>query len=293
MKVIVLGASGQLGLSLSKMQSALSGEIIFLARSEIDISSFQVVTEIINSYSPDVVVNATAYTKVDLAEDDPNASDLVNNQAVMHLAAVCQDVGAWLLHVSTDYVFDGESVKPYAIRDIPRPQGVYGRTKLAGEIAIRARLRKHIIVRTSWLFSEFGMNFFTTMLRLGRERESVSVVDDQIGCPTYAPDLAMFLFNIIKRLEREEVSAGTHHYSGEEPCSWYDFACQIFILAEKAGFSVPEEITPVPSKNYPTVAKRPKYSVLDCSTTIRIFKEKPSDWRRGIIEALNAIPVVD
>ena len=182
-----------------------------------------------------------------------------------------QAIGCWLIHVSTDYVFDGNSKVPYKEDDQTNPQGVYGETKLKGELAIQASGCKHIIIRTAWVFSEYGNNFLKTMLRLGAERDELSIVGDQIGCPTYAQDIARSIVEIVPQLISLKDN-GIYHYCGDRPCSWYDFAKAIFEASHTLGNKVPKLLHPIKTSEYPTKALRPIYSVLDCSKISHHFK---------------------
>lgn len=186
MRVLVLGSKGQLGRCLSDQLDNTDFEIIQTSRVEIDVSDLAATKDKIFIINPSVVINATAYAAVDKAEDDQQAADLINHLAVANLASICNKLDCWLVHVSTDYVFDGMSLRPYQEDDQTNPQGVYGDTKLKGERAIQASGCKHLILRTAWVFSEYGNNFLKTMIRLGADRDELSIVGDQIGCPTYA-----------------------------------------------------------------------------------------------------------
>ena len=190
MKILVLGCKGQLGRCLNDQLKNTHHEVIYTSREQIDIANFEQTKNQILKNSPDIIINATAYTAVDKAEEDQKNAKLINHLAVKNIAHICNQQGCWLIHVSTDYVFDGKAKIPYKEVDETNPQGVYGETKLKGELAIRSSGCKHIIIRTAWVFSEYGNNFLKTMLRLGAERDELSIVGDQVGCPTYAQDIA-------------------------------------------------------------------------------------------------------
>ena len=232
--------------------------------------------------SPDIVINATAYTAVDKAEEEHQAADRINHLAVANIASICNQLDCWLIHVSTDYVFDGNSEVPYKEDNQTNPQGVYGDSKLKGEVAIEASGCKYLIIRTAWVYSEYGNNFLKTMLRLGADRDELSIVGDQIGCPTYAQDIAKSIVSILSFLDLKSSSSGIYHYCGDEPCSWYDFARAIFLEAEVQGLKTPSYVKSITTADYPTPAIRPAYSVLDCSKIERRFDVTRSNLRDGI-----------
>jgi dTDP-4-dehydrorhamnose reductase len=282
MKVLVLGCKGQLGLCLRDQLEHTTHEVVFTSRDHIDVADFYATKHSICEISPDVVINATAYTAVDKAEEDKEMANLINHLAVENIAMCCNELDCWLIHVSTDYVFDGKATSPYREKDETNPQSVYGDTKLRGELAIHGSGCKRIIIRTAWIFSEYGNNFLKTMLRLGAERDELSIVRDQIGCPTYAQDIARAIVAILPSLCTTSFPSGTFHYCGDQPCSWYDFARAIFEEAELIGIETPKLVYPIDARAYPTAATRPGYSVLDCSRFEDQFKILPSDWRLGI-----------
>jgi len=231
---------------------------------------------------PDIVINASAYTAVDMAEDDEEMADLINHRAVAKLANVCKALNTWLIHVSTDYVFDGTATKPYSENDKTNPQGIYGESKLNGELAIKRSGCNHIIIRTAWVFSEYGNNFLKTMLRLGADRDELSVVGDQIGCPTYAQDIAKAIITMLPSLSLKSSGADTFHYCGDNACSWYEFAQAIFLQADIYGLKTPNRIHNIDTAGYPTRAIRPAYSVLECEKIYKSFEINASNWRQGI-----------
>ena len=205
MKILVLGCKGQLGRCLNDQLINTDHEVIYTSREQIDIADFEVTKSKILEISPDLIINATAYTAVDKAEEDQKTANLINHLAVKNIADICNQLECWLIHVSTDYVFDGNSKVPYKEDDETNPQGAYGETKLKGELAIQASGCKHIIIRTAWVFSEYGNNFLKTMLRLGAERDELSIVGDQIGCPTYAQDIARSIIATLPYLSLEKI----------------------------------------------------------------------------------------
>ena len=289
MKVLVLGSQGQLGQCLQDQCTQTSYQVIYHCRADTDIANFAETSDNLSSLNPDVVVNASAYTAVDKAEMQQILANQVNHLAVDNLAKVCKKIGCFLIHVSTDYVFDGNASRPYQEDDQTNPQGVYGLSKLAGEIAIQRTDCRFLIIRTAWVFSEYGSNFFKTMLRLGAERDSLSIVGDQIGSPTYAQDIASLVVGLLPQIESDNVAIGVYHFCGDTPCSWYQFAKEIFSQAKNFGYQTPKQIKSIATKDYPTPAARPLYSVLDCRKIQSTFEIKKSNWRHGISRALTSL----
>jgi len=282
MKILVLGRKGQLGCCLADQLSDTAHDVIYTSRAEIEIGDLAATKEKISIINPSVVINATAYTAVDKAEDNQQVADLINHLAVANLANICNQLGCWLVHVSTDYVFDGLSSRPYQEDDRTNPQGVYGDTKLKGEKAIQASGCKHLILRTAWVFSAYGNNFLKTMLLLGADRDELRIVGDQIGCPTYAQDIAGSIVTMLPSLESGTLTSGVLHYCGDSPVSWFEFAQEIFSEARKLGLKTPSLLHSIETSAYPTPAARPAYSVLDCSKITANFGIHSSDWRQGI-----------
>lgn len=275
MRVMVTGANGQLGKCLQDVLAGSDHELIAVGRSELDITNASLVKRFVDAQRPDVIINAAAYTAVDRAEEEVELAFKVNDQAVGNLAEASNAAGAVLIHVSTDYVFDGSSRVPYKETDSVNPMGAYGESKLAGERAA-GQAQRHIIVRTAWVFSEYGSNFLKTMVKLGLHRQSLSIVDDQIGTPTYAGDLASALVC----LALNQPANGVYHFCGGDSCSWYDFAGAIFDTCGEISskYTVPS-ISPIPSAEYPTPARRPEYSVLDGSVLASKAGIRGGDWR--------------
>ena len=209
-------------------------------------------------------------------------ANLINHLAVSNIANICHKLDCWFIHFSTDYVFDGTSTLPYKEDFQTNPQGVYGSTKLKGEIAIKSSACKYIIIRTAWVFSEYGNNFLKTMLRLGAELDELSIVNDQIGAPTYAQDIAKAITSLLTYLSDGFDCQGVYHYCGDTPCSWFDFATEIFNQAKVLEYRVPETLKAVTTSQYPTLAKRPIFSVLDNHKGFKKFKFHPSNWRKSI-----------
>lgn len=279
MKVLLSGANGQLGICF---QDCISGyiELTALSSKDLDITCKAAVQKIVDTVKPDVIVNCAAYTAVDKAESEPELAHAVNCQGPENLAYAAAMLDIPLIHVSTDYVFDGNATEPYLPTDVTSPQSAYGHTKLAGEQAIKAITSKHIIIRTAWVFSEYGNNFVKTMLRLASERDELGVVADQIGCPTYAGDLAKCILNFIVLVKNDENTIyGTYHFCGDQQVSWYEFANAIFEVAKaKKVLKAKPLLKELTTSEYPTSAKRPKYSVMRDTSPHVTF----SDWRLAL-----------
>jgi dTDP-4-dehydrorhamnose reductase len=288
MKILVLGCKGQLGRCLNDQLINTEHEVIYTSREQIDIGDFEVAKNQILEISPDLIINATAYTAVDKAEEDQKTANLINHLAVKNIADICNQLKCWLIHVSTDYVFDGNSKVPYKEDDETNPQGAYGETKLNGELAIQSSGCKHIIIRTAWVFSEYGNNFLKTMLRLGSERDELSIVGDQIGCPTYAQDIARSIVEIAPQLNSRKDN-DIYHYCGDRPCSWYDFANAIFDQAMTNNLKIPSIVNSIETSAYPTPAKRPAFSVLDCSKMANECGVLSSNWQEGIRQVVRKL----
>ncbi|MGR5146642.1 dTDP-4-dehydrorhamnose reductase [Photobacterium alginatilyticum] len=267
MKVLVTGANGQLGRCLQDRIAHFGFDGIFTDLEQLDIAHLDSVEQFIEQCRPDVVINAAAYTAVDKAESEYDIAYAVNAKGPHNLALVTSNLNIPLVHVSTDYVFDGNATTPYLSSSLTSPQSVYGETKFAGEKLVAAANDKHVIVRTAWVFSEYGKNFVKTMLRLGKERDEIKVVADQYGCPTYAGDLANALLLIVRELVKDKpyTKYGTFHHCGDLPTSWHGFTAAIVDEAyTQKILDTKPLVTPIPSSDYPTPAKRPFYSVLDC-----------------------------
>ncbi|MCO4785265.1 dTDP-4-dehydrorhamnose reductase [Marinomonas atlantica] len=268
MRIFLTGKNGQLGRCLQDVCLASKHDLISYGSDDLDISQTDQVLSVVTEVKPDIIVNAAAYTAVDKAEDEPDKAYAVNELGVENLAQAAQQLGIPVIHVSTDYVFDGDSVEPYKPSDPTAPQGVYGASKLAGEKRLAQVCTQYIVLRTAWVFSEYGNNFVKTMVRLANQRDSLSVVADQYGCPTYAGDLAQAILQLCDQYQQTgELAWGMHHYCGDLPTSWHGFARTIFAKAEQFGLiQTPPQLTAISSAQYPTSAKRPEYSVLDMAT---------------------------
>lgn len=275
MVVLVTGANGQLGQAIQFLSDKYADiDFKFCSSSDLDITSLENCQLVFTKYKPDFCINAAAYTAVDKAESEPDKAHLINVVGAKNLAAVCKEFSTVLLHVSTDFIFDGIKKTPYLETDLPNPTGVYGQTKLDGEKAIQETFDHYFIIRTSWVYSQFGANFMKTMLRLASERDSLSVVNDQIGTPTNAVDLANALLEIIKSNNN---SFGIYNFSNEGQCSWYDFAKKIFEIN-----NISINLQAIPSTSFPTPAKRPAYSVLDKSKIKNVFGVEVKGWEESL-----------
>ncbi len=288
MVVLVTGSKGQLGQSLQFIASNyLDISFVFCASSDLDITNTENCQVVFSKYKPNYCINAAAYTAVDKAETEPEKAHLINVIGAKNIAIVCKENNCILLHVSTDFVFDGDysNLSPraqsrgYSEEDIPNPTGVYGQTKLEGEKAIQAITDKYYIIRTSWVYSQFGNNFMKTMLRLASDRDTLSVVNDQIGTPTNAVDLAECLVKIIQ-IDNQQLTTdnfGIYNFSNEGQCSWYDFAKKIFEFNK-----IKINLLAIPTSSFPTPAKRPSYSVLDKSKIKNVFSFAVEEWEDSL-----------
>ncbi len=273
--ILVTGANGQLGNEIGRVAELSNDKYIFTDVAELDITDYDAIFNVVSSERVDTIVNCAAYTNVDKAEDDEAMANLINSVAVGHLAKVAKAYGMTLIHISTDYVFDGSSNRPYVEDCATAPIGVYGKTKLAGEQSIIESGCNFIIIRTSWLYSKWGGNFVKTMQRLTSERDELNVIFDQVGTPTYAGDLAAAISDIISqdRLNRQEI----YHYSNEGVCSWFDFAKVICSLSGNKC-----EIRPIHSSEFMSKVARPHYSVLDKSKIKEHFNIKIPHWMESL-----------
>lgn len=277
MKVLVTGANGQLGYDVVKCLSAEGIEYLAADRNILDITNEEQVKKVIRNYKPDVVIHCAAYTAVDKAEDEKEMCYAVNVLGTKYVAEACKETDAKMVYISTDYVFDGEGEQPFDVTDKPNPINYYGQTKYEGELEVQKLVEKYFIVRISWVFGAHGNNFVKTMLRLGKEKNEISVVADQIGSPTYTYDLAKLLIEMIITDKY-----GIYHATNEGYCSWYEFACEIF---RQTGMDV--KVNPIKSEEYPTRAKRPKNSRMS-KESLDLIKLKPLvEWEKSIRSYLN------
>lgn len=282
MNIVVTGANGQLGSELRVLtQNDIANSYFFLDRKQLPLDKLNIIQDILGIYQPDLIIHCAAYTAVDKAESEADLADSINHLASEEIAQYCHQHQCKLIAISTDYVFDGESNVPLEESAATDPINIYGLTKLKGEQAIQKWCPKAIIIRTSWVYSTFGNNFVKTMIRLMTERESISVINDQIGSPTYAHDLAKAIVDIV---QSDNWVGGIYHYSNEGEISWYDFAVTIRDLR---GFDC--KISPIRTIDYPTAATRPKNSLLDKSKIISTFAVEVPFWRDSLKEMLSKI----
>ncbi len=284
MKILVIGSRGQLGTEACGYAAARGHEVVPLDLPEMDISRAEDAESAVGDSDPTLVVNTAAYTDVDRAESEPAKAFAVNRDGPGHLAAACARRGIPLIHVSTDYVFDGNRRSPYRESDPVCPLGVYGLSKAEGEREVRKHLEQHIILRTAWLYGAAGRNFVKTMLRLGKEREILRVVCDQYGSPTSAPALAEAILSISDFISRgENIRWGTYHCAGTgEPITWHGFAEAVFELAGGRANLRVRQVVPIPTSEYPTPARRPAYSTLDCSRITESFGIVLPPWKESL-----------
>lgn len=277
MVVLVTGANGQLGQSLQQIAGLFPEiEFLWMGSKELDVTDEMRVAEVFQQFRPDYCINTAAFTAVDLAEKEAEKAFAINEKGVKNLALACLKFKVIMLHVSTDFVFDGTKNSPYQEEDVCNPINIYGKSKCAGEQVLREILASHYIIRTSWVFSAYGNNFLKTMLRLGSQKDSISVVNDQIGRPTSAVALAHVLIQMILKTHSQKVQNvfGTYHFANTESCSWFEFAQQIMQIFEKSC-----EVKSIPSASYPTPATRPKYSVLKTDKIEQTFQIKIQSWQ--------------
>lgn len=282
MVVLVTGANGQLGQSLQYVAENYPDiDFVFCNSIDLDITNSENCETIFEKTKPNFCVNTAAYTAVDKAESEPQKAELINITGAKNLAEACKKHNTKLIHISTDFVFDGTNSIPYLETDITNPTSVYGQTKLDGEKVIQEIWKKHIIIRTSWVYSQFGNNFLKTMLRLGQERDTLSVVNDQIGTPTNAVDLANVILQIISQQNLQSkivnLQSKIFHFSNLGQCSWYDFAKKIFEIN-----NINIDLKPIPTASYPTPAKRPSYSVLDKTKITKTFGIEIKPWEKSL-----------
>lgn len=284
-KVLVIGAGGQLGQCIQKIVTQRGiDEVVFPEEGAANILNVVDLSTLFNQEKPAYVINCAAYTAVDKAEDEADIAKAVNETGAKNLAQLCKQHQATLIHISTDFVFEGNEIKLLKEDDVANPISVYGVTKLDGELAIIEELEHHIILRTSWLYSEFANNFVKTMLKLGADRDELSIIADQIGTPTYAIDLANTIFDIIQNPEKKY---GVYHFSNEGVTSWYDFAKAIFTLSDTK-----VKVNPIPTSAYPTKARRPHFSVMDKTKIKADYNIQIPYWMDSLkvcIDALNSM----
>lgn len=291
MRLAIVGAKGQVGWELVRRAPMFGHEVLAWDVDELDITDAAAVDRTLATSGADAVINAAAYTAVDRAEQEPTLAFAVNHDGPVHLATACARLNIPLLHISTDYVFDGTKTNPYTEDDPAAPLGVYGQSKWEGDEAVRRLLPRHLILRVSWVFGIHGHNFVKTILRLAREREELRVVADQHGCPTYAGDIADVLLELAGRVGEIDANDtwGVYHYCGEPATTWHGFASAIVERAELDEKLKVRTVTVITTADYPTPAARPANSVLDCARLTARFSIHPASWREGLATMLFAL----
>ncbi|MGR5154521.1 dTDP-4-dehydrorhamnose reductase [Photobacterium swingsii] len=285
MRVLITGCHGQVGHCLTEQLAQHENTtVLALDKEHLDITNQEAVQATVAEFKPTIIINAAAHTAVDKAEEEVELSYAINRDGPQHLAQAAQSMGAAILHISTDYVFEGNKNGEYAESDATNPQGVYGESKLAGEMAVAKACDKHIILRTAWVFGENGNNFVKTMLRLGATRDALSIVGDQFGGPTYAGDIANTLIQMAKCISQgDSVDYGVYHFSGLPHVSWFEFADAIFDSAVKQNVMVKKpSLSSITTEQYPTPAKRPSNSRLSTDKITQAFSVEASDWKAAL-----------
>ena len=278
--ILVTGSGGQLGSEIKELSQNYAYNFFLKNKQELNITDEEAMKFFIETNNIDIIINCAAYTYVDKAEEDEINADKINHLAVKYLAQISKDKDIKLIHISTDYVFDGKSYRPYTESDVPNPNGIYGRTKCDGELAMLGIDPKNsVIIRTSWVYSSFGVNFVKSMLRLGKNRDSLGIISDQVGTPTYARDLAKVILELIPKLKNKNVEI--YNYSNEGVLSWYDFAKEIMRMAK-----LDCQVKPIETKEYPTPCERPYYSLLNKSKIKKEFDVTTRYWKDSLDECL-------
>lgn len=281
--ILVTGSNGQLGSEIKALSKEYSYNFYFTSKDKLDITNQKQVKEFTQKHSINIIINCAAYTAVDKAEEDEKNADLINHLAVKNLATISKEQNIKLIHISTDYVFDGKAYMPYTEKDKTNPNSVYGKTKLDGEDAmIEINPANSIIIRTSWVYSSFGANFVKTMLRLGKEKEELGVIYDQVGTPTYARDLAKAILDVLPKIQNSKLNI--YNYSNEGVLSWYDFAKEIMRMAK-----LECKVNPIETKDYPTPASRPHYSLLNKAKIKSTFNLDIPYWKDSLDECLKRL----
>lgn len=286
-KILVTGAEGQLGSEIQAIADNYgSFQFLFTDINDLDLTDQEALRQLVEKERPDYMINCAAYTAVDVAEKDTELAKLLNTKVPAFLGKLAVQHNIRVIHISTDYVFDGMSYTPYTENDLVNPESVYGKSKLNGEIALLKEAHSAMVIRTSWLYSRHGKNFLKTMIKLGEERDDIKVVYDQVGTPTFAGDLALAILTIISKTENKECEwkHGIYHYSNEGVCSWYDFAKAIHEM-----YGIECNVHPIPTEEYPTPAARPAYSVLNKSKIKRIFGIQIPYWRDSLKKCITQL----
>lgn len=288
-RILILGRNGQVAQELARIPWPRSVETMIAGRAECDLAEAGAAERTIKSFRPNIIINAAAYTAVDRAEKEKSAARRLNAEAIGEIAQAAAAHGAKLIHISTDYVFDGSGSAPWRETDTCRPLSVYGSTKREGEEAIRAAQQEHVILRTSWVFSRHGTNFVKTMLRLGQTRDEVAIVGDQVGGPTAAADVAQTAARIAAEMVHGKRAFGTYHFAGTPDTSWYGFACAIFERAATHGLKIPSTTREITTAEYPTPARRPLNSRLDCGAIARGWGIARPSWQTALDACVDAL----
>lgn len=285
-KFLVLGSEGQLGHELINLLRSTKQNYVALNRQQLDLTNLKNIKQVIKDNNPSLVINCAAYTAVDKAEQEADLAMKINAEAPAAIAQISQEIGNSLIHISTDYVFDGCNNIPYTEEAETNPASVYGQSKLKGEQAVAKYCDQHIIIRTAWVYGVYGKgNFVKTMIRLGMEKETLRIVCDQIGSPTWTGDLAQAILSISSKITSE--TTGIYHYTNSGVCSWYDLAVATLEEAKQLGFSIQiKNIEPISSNEYPTPAKRPHYSVLSSQKISHILGNYPPHWQKSLCKML-------
>ena len=291
MKILITGAQGQVGKELSAISINKGFDVVAAGRVDLDITETQIVEEYISQHQPDIVINAAAHTAVDKAESEQDLAFAINHNGAKNIALACSKLTIPLLHISTDYVFDGSQSDPYSENDAVSPLGVYGESKWQGEEVIRKNLESHIILRVAWVFGAQGNNFVKTMLRLGKDRDELNVVADQFGGPSPAKNIAETLINLVEQYQKDKtLTWGTYHYCGKSKTTWYDFATEIFKLAFEIGLLDKKvKVNPITTAEYPTPAKRPSNSMLNCTKLKTTFGIDMPEWKDALKKVLTEL----
>jgi dTDP-4-dehydrorhamnose reductase len=284
MKILLIGNQGMLGRDLQPRLEEAGFSLKGLDIADMDITRSDDILPHFESFGPDLVINCAAYTAVDKAESEAELAYSVNKDGPANLSSACKKIRIPFIHISTDYVFNGNAKRPYREGDPVSPLGAYGRSKWEGEEAVRSLLEQHIIMRTSWLYGVHGHNFVKTIIRLSHEKEEIRVVADQKGCPTWTGDLSDALVILVQRIDKgsREVSWGTYHFCGAGKTSWYELALAVVKEASRRSSLKVLSVLPIPTSDYPTPAKRPMWSVMDCSKIQDTFDIKPKKWEKSL-----------
>jgi dTDP-4-dehydrorhamnose reductase len=288
-KVILTGANGQIGHEITDLAEKYSLELYPFTHTQLNITEFRPLKHTIATIKPNYIINAAAFTAVDRAEKESELAFAVNALAVQYLAKIAQEYDIPLLHISTDYIFDGQKKMPYTEDDKTEPLSIYGLSKLSGENLLRKTWYKHIILRVSWVFGAYGNNFVKTIVHLAKERSELRIIADQKGAPTYAGDIAQTLLKIVDCLHNGQLVWGTYHYTGTPTLSWYEFAQKIVNKAKQRHKLILKEIIPITTLDYSSIACRPSNSELACDKIARVFEIKPNKWLLGLEKVVNSL----